>query len=249
MTSEMILPVGTSPVHVLRMALSLPPERFQNVILYVTERTEDYGRRIREILCSKGYQVEVIDSGSLGVSLKQKAGASGFSMIMGPGRKQDALHIWKSVVSDAEKIPQIWIHHNVITSKGKTKDGEYIKALPNDFLGVKKEKYCLSEIGSENACLVYDFDQSELEADDELQWDSRKCKFVLTVSPPSGAHTIQTKKGAQDWENQVLNKAKAIRESFGKHAVEIWHTPLPSKGWWLTTKQRLTDAGFRGANK
>ena len=249
MTSEMILPVGTSPVHVLRLALSLPPERFQNIILLVTERTADYGRRIHEILCSEGHQAEVIGGESLEGVLKQRTEVSDFSIIMGPGRKRDSLLMWKSVVRGAEKIPHIWVHHNVITSKGNTKDWEYIKALPNDFLGVKKEKHRLPEIGVENACLAYGFDQSKLEADDELEWDSRKCKFVLTVSPPSGAHTIHTKKGVQDWENLVLNKAKGIRKAFGMHAVEVWHTPLPSKGWWLTAKQRLTDAGFRGANK
>ena len=249
MINEMILPVGTSPVHVLRLALSLPPERFHNVVLIVTDKTADYGSRIHEVLCSEGHQAEVIHSGSLGACLKQKAEASDFSMIMGPGRKQDALHIWKSVVSDAKKIPQIWVHHNVITGKGKTKDREYIKALPNDFLGTKKEAFSLPDITAEAACLVYDFDRSKLEDEDELQWDSRKCKFVLTVSPPSGAHTIHTKKGVQDWQKLVLNKAKRIREAFGVHAVEIWHTPLPSKGWWLTAKERLADAGFRGANK
>ena len=247
MTNEMILPVGTTPVHPLRLALSLPPERFQNVILLVTDLTADYGCRIEEVLCSKGYQVEVVHSDSLADSLKDKAGASDFSIIMGPARKQEAMHIWKSVVRDAKRIPYIWVHHKVTTSKGKTIDAEYIKALPNEYLGVEKEVFPLPEIGAELACQIYDYDSSKLQADDELQWDSRKCMFVLTVGPPSGAHTIQTKKGVQDWEKLVLNKAEAIRKSFGKHAVEAWHTPLPSKGWWLTARQRLADAGFRGA--
>jgi len=249
MSNEMILPVGTSPVHVLRMALSLPSERFHNVILLVTEKTAEYGIRIHEVLCSERHQSEVIHSDSLGACLKQKDGVSDFSIIMGPGRKQDALHIWKSVVSGAKKIPQIWIHHNVITKKGKTRDREYIKALPNDFLGTKKELFLLPDVTAEAACLIYDFDQSELESDDELQWDSRKCKFVLTFSPPSGSQTIQHKKGVQDWQKLVLNKAQRIRKVFGMHAVEVWHTPLPSKGWWLTARERLADAGFRGANK
>lgn len=249
MTNEMILPVGQSPVHVLRMALSLPPERFHNAVLVVTDETADYGSRIHEVLCSEKHQAEVIHSGSLGACLKQKVEVSDFSIIIGPGRKQDALHLWKSVVRYAKRIPHIWVHHDVITSKGKTKDREYLKALPNNYLGTKKEAFSLPEIAAETACFIYDYDQSKLEADDELQWDRRKCKFVLTVSPPSGAHTIHTKKGVQDWENLVLNKAMRIRKRFGVHAMEIWHTPLPSKGWWLTTKQRLTDAGFRGANK
>lgn len=249
MSNEMILPVGTSPVHVLRMALSLPSKRFDNVILLVTDKTSEYGSRIHKVLLSENYQSEVIHCDSLEAFLKQKVGTSNFSIIMGPGRKQDALHLWKSVISGAKKIPQIWVHHNVITKKGNSRDGEYLKLLANDLHGTNSEAFKLPEISAETACIIYDFDRSILESEEELQWDIRKCKFVFTVSPPSGSQTIQTKNEYRNWEKIVLNKAKMVRETFGIHAVEMWHTPLPSKGWWLTGRERLADAGFRGANK
>ena len=261
----LIIPVGTSPVHVLRMILGLPKDRFDKIILRTTAATSEYGHRILEIVSSGGYEGNAVESTDLETYLESLGDDWELDLALGPGRKQDAMSIIRAIISATGGMPRFWIDFRERTNKGNAKQGEYIMNLRNSSDG-EDEGYLLPGINMEMACNIYNVDP-EIFDKPWLEWDSRSCKVLLSAEDPDRPtellEAIETQKSqrnskarktdkeiAREWESRWLGEASETREKFGLHAVIASHSRLPSvPGHWLSTKDRMKHHNFRGGSK
>jgi len=257
----LIIPVGTSPVHVLRVVLSLPKDRYEKIILRVTSTTSEYGRRILEFVSTEGYEANVVES----VDLESYLGSFGrdweFDLALGPGRKEDAMSILRATIGAIGVMPKFWIDFREKTGKGNAKQGEYFRKLRNS-TDVVDEVYLIPEISMEVACTIYDVDPKIFD-ESWLEWDSKSCKVILKAEDPDRpskildsidegkkSARIADKKIARDWESVWLERAGRVREMFGLHAVIASHSPLPKKPrHWMSTGARMKHHNFKGGHK
>jgi hypothetical protein len=261
----LIVAVGTSPVHVLRMILSLPPGRFDNIILRTTEITSEYGHRILDIVNSEGHEAEVVGSMELGGCLGALGDDWEFDLILGPGRKQDVMAILGSVIGATGEIPRFWVSFGERTKRGNAKQGEYTRLLrrsTND----PDESHALPNIDIDTACRLYDIDTTYFDKS-WLEWNPSTCQVLLKAEDPDRPtellEAIEAQKNkrnsraraadkeiAREWESRWLGEASETRGRFGLHAVIASHPQLPSApGHWLSTKDRMKHHNFRGGSK
>ena len=257
----LIIPVGTSPVHVLRVVLSLPKDRFEKIILRTTDATSEYGHRILEFVSAEGYEANVVESANLESYLESLGRDWEFNLALGPGRKQDAMAILGATIGAIGVIPEFWIDFREKTEKGNAKQGEYFRKLKN-FTDVVDDAYLIPEISMEVACTIYDVDPQIFD-ESWLEWDSKSCKVLLKAGNPDRPSKILEsmdegeksavrvdKKIARQWESVWLGEASRVRGIFGLHAVIASHSPLPKKpGHWMSTGARMKHHNFRGGHK
>ena len=258
---SLIIPVGTSPVHVLRMILGLPEDRFDNIILRITEITAEYGHKILEFVSSEGYEVNVVASTNLESYLGSLGDDWEFDLAIAPGRKQDSMSILRAVIGSTGVMPGIWIDFGKRTGRGNTKGGEYIRSLRNSTDG-EDDVYLLDEIPMEVACNIYNVNQ-EIFDESWLEWDPKSCKVLLKAGDPDRPTKLleaidggeksardADKKIARQWESEWLGEVSRVREIFGLHAVIASHSPLPTKPrHWMATGARMKHHNFRGGHK
>jgi len=257
----LIIPVGTSPVHVLRVVLSLPKDRFEKIILRTTDATSEYGHRILEFVSAEGYEANVVEHADLKSHLESLGGDWEFNLALGPGRKQDAMSILRATIGAIGMMPEFWIDFREKTGKGNAKQGEYVRKLRNS-TGVVDDAYLIPEISMEVACTIYDEDPQIFD-ESWLEWDSKSCKVLLKAGDPDRPSELLEaidegeksavrvdKKIARQWESEWLGRASRVRGIFGMHAVIASHSPLPKKpGHWMSTGARMKHHNFRGGHK
>ena len=268
---SLIIPVGTSPAHVLRMVLSSPKDRFDKIILRTTDATSEYGQRILKIVSSEGYEANVVKSTDLESYLEFLGGDWEFDLALGPGRKKDHLSIIRAAISATGCVPRICVRFvkksGGVTRRKKNLSEESFRILRKS-ADLTEESYPLPKICMAMACKIYNVDSDYFDKP-WLEWDPGTCKVLLNAEAPQRKdETIEALKDnrnhqkakredkvvARRWETQWRRRLDEQIENFGMHAVVANLPPDfpkadPSAGTpyhWDTTKTRMNMHHFKG---
>ncbi len=241
-----IIPVGMSPVHSLRLMKSLSDGGFDLMVLAVSEQTEKTGELVLELigdLKAKSEMIHYSDAKNLVLGCPE---IKKWNLFIGPGTRSMPVTLWGDLVNSLGESPTIWVDYRRKTKKGKGKpiEGERIVNLDN-----KDEFYKIQNIDEIDACAIYGINLEDFGDLGELTWNTTSSIFTYHVRVPKDAVGYSATK-ARKWEERVVKKVKILRDKIGRHALRITRSRVPSKPrYWIRVSERLEDFGIKGGVK
>lgn len=241
-----VIPVGMSPVHSLRLVKSLAAGDFDLVVLAVSNETQETGSSVMQVIGDSITETKLISFSNVKELVSKNPEIKKWNLFIGPGTRSMAITLWSDLVASIGEAPTIWIDYRRMTRKGKGKpiDGEKIINLDN-----KSESYNIQEIEEVDACGVYGINLEDFGNLGELTWDATYSMFHYHVEVPKDA-TVMSVTKSRKWEHQVVKKVKTLRDKIGRHALKITRSRVPSKPrHWIRVAERLEDYEISGGVK
>lgn len=241
-----LLPIGRSPIHCLRLARCFSKNGASLIVLAVTNETTKYGKIIQEIESSSGTEYIVSEYTRVQSIIESNSHTFEWNLIFGPGTRDMQISMWHDVISVTGKPPKHWVDHRKRSSAGM---GKNISAELLVNLSSKTESYELGLVSENDALKFSPIPLSRYNEIIELTWVKHRTLFHLHISLPSNANEM-VRKEARKWEESVYKLVNEVWDFFGKHAVYITRDPLPSSpAWWMNIGKRFRDFGVGGGSK
>lgn len=240
-----IIPVGMSPVHCLRLARKFIDLDFSLIVFVVTKETSDFADSIISIQsCSKEKFVSVFVE-EISDKIESNKEIDQWSVVFGPGTREMQIGAWHGVILATGSAPKNWIDHRRKSQAGlKNISPEMLVNLSDGY-----EEHELSQVSKEDALAVNSISTSSYDEIVGIKWVGNQSKFNLHISLPDGYEEMKVKK-IRAWEEEVYSRVVAAREIFGKHALIVTRDPFPSQPvWWSNVEKRMREYGIRGGSK
>jgi len=241
-----VVPVGMSPVHCLRILESLADRDFGMIILAVSDQTRTTGQAILDVFGDGDTETRLTRYDNIAKLVKRNLGIEQWNLLIGPGMRSMSITLWSEILNTTGNHPRIWADHRRMTKKGKGKPiaGEYIVNMAD-----RTERYKIVPIDEEYACAISGIGIEDLRKTEGLSWNPAYSKFEYRIKVPFDARGLSSS-AARAWEERVVSKVKDLRGQLGRHALEISREPVPSKPkFWLRIGERLDDLGIIGGSK
>lgn len=244
--SAVLLPIGRSPIHCLRLARCFSKNRVSLIILAVTKDTIGPGEIIRDMETGSGTEYVVCEYSDVKSEIRAKPGIVDWSVVFGPGTRDMQVSLWHDVISVTEKPPKHWVAHTRKAGGGR---GNNISPEMLINLSNKAESYELGQVSEDDAMKLTSISIETYSQIEGLSWINHQSKFSFHISLPENASELE-KDQARKWEEMVYHRVNEAWKIFGKHALKITRDPLPSSPkWWSNVGERFRDFGIGGGNK
>ena len=244
--SAVLLPIGRSPIHCLRLARCFSKNGVSLIILAVTEETAEFGKIIQEMESLSETEYIVSEYERARTVIESRSDDTEWNLVFGPGTRDMQVSMWHDVISVTGKPPKHWVDHRKRSSRGMGKNIS-VEQLVN--LSSKTESYELGLVPENEALRFSRMPLSRYNEIIELTWVEHRTLFKLHISLPSNANEM-TGKEARKWEESVYKLVNEVWNFFGRHAVHITRDQLPSSpAWWMNIGKRLRDFGIGGGSK
>ena len=241
-----IVPVGMSPVHSLRLVKSLAEGGFDLMVLAVSEQTQKTGSSVLELIDDLGAETKMIHYSDSKNLVLDNPEIKEWNLLIGPGTRSMPVTLWSDLIASVGEAPTIWVDYRRKTRKGKGKpiDGEKIFNLDN-----KNECYKIPEIEEVDARTILGINLEDFRELGELTWNAAYSMFQYHIKVPNNAAGMNAIK-ARKWEEKVVKKVKILRKKIGRHALKTTRSRVPSKPrHWIRVAERLEDFGITGGVK
>lgn len=241
-----VVPVGMSPVHSLRLVKSLAKCDFDLMVLAVSNETQETGSSVLQVVGDSITETKCISFSRVKGLVSKNPEIKKWNLFIGPGTRSMAITLWSDLVKSVGEAPTIWVDHRRKTKMGKGKpiDGENIINLDN-----RRESYKIKQIEEVDACAVYGINLEDFGDIGELAWNASYSMFHYNIEVPKDAAGMSVMK-ARKWEEKVVKKVKILREIIGRHALKISRSRVPSRPrHWIRVGERLEDFGITGGVK
>ena len=240
-----IIPVGMSPVHCLRLARKFIDLDFSLIVLVVTKETSDFADSIISI--QSGFEGKFVSVYVQDISdqIESRKDIHQWSVVFGPGTREMQISVWHDVILATGNSPKNWIDHRRKSQAGlKNISPEMLVNLSDGFKGHE-----LSQVTKEDALAVNSISTDTYDEIVGIRWIDNQSKFSLHISLPDGYEEIKRKK-IRAWEESVYSRVVSAREIFGKHALIVTRDTFPSQpAWWSNVEKRMREYGIRGGSK
>ena len=244
--SAVLLPIGTSPIHCLRLARCYSKNGASLIILAVTQKTADFGKIIQEMESLSETEYIVSEYERTQSIIESRSDDIEWNLVFGPGTRDMQVSMWHDVISVTGKPPKHWVAHTRKSGGGK---GNNISPEMLINLSNKAESYELGQVSEEDALKLIQISIETYNQIKGLSWIKNQSKFRLHISVPANASKLDKNK-ARKWEEDVYHRVKKAWKTFGRHAVKVTRDPFPSSpAWWSNIGERLRDFGIGGGSK
>ena len=240
-----IIPVGMSPVHCLRLARKFIELDFSLIVLVVTKETSDFADSIISIQSSFEGKFVSVYVQDISDQIESRKDIHQWSVVFGPGTREMQIGAWHDVILATGKSPRNWIDHRRKSQAGlKNISPEMLVNLSDGF-----KEHELSQVSIEDALAVNSIPTNTYDEIVGIRWIDNQSKFNLHISLPDGYEEIKRKK-IRAWEEDVYSRVVSAREIFGKHALIVTRDTFPSQpAWWSNVEKRMREYGIRGGSK
>lgn len=244
-SKAVIIPVGMSPVHCLRLARKFIDLDFSLIVLIVTEETADFAASITAIQSGSKEKFVSVFVEDLSVQIESSKEVDQWSVVFGPGTREMQIGAWYDVILATGSAPKNWIDHRRKSQAGlKNISPEMLVSLSDGF-----KEHELSQVSKEDALAVNSIPKNTYDEIVGIRWIDNQSKFNLHISLPDGYEEIKRKK-IRAWEEDVYSRVVSAREIFGKHALIVTRDTFPSQpAWWSNVEKRMREYGIRGGSK
>ena len=244
--SAVLLPIGRSPIHCLRLARCFSKNGVSLIILAVTEETAEFGKIIQEMESLSETEYIVSEYERARTVIESRSDDTEWNLVFGPGTRDMQVSMWHDVISVTGKPPKHWVAHTRKSGGGK---GNNISPEMLINLSNKAESYELGQVSEEDALKITPISIETYNQIKGLSWIRNQSKYHLHISLPANAGEMKRKE-AREWEEDVYHRVKKAWNTFGRHALKITRDPLPSlPAWWSNIGERLRDFGIGGGSK
>lgn len=246
MLNAVLLPIGRSPIHCLRIARCFSKNGTSLIILAVTKETKEFGKTIQEIESGSESEYLVSEYTNACSVIKSRTEVREWNLVFGPGTRDMQVGMWHDVISVTGNPPKHWVDHRRKSSGGQ---GGNISSELLINLSNRSESYELDQASEEDALKLTPISIERYSQIKGLAWLKNQSKFHLHISLPANASEMKRKE-ARKWEENVYHRVKKAWNTFGRHALKITRDPLPSlPAWWSNIGERLRDFGIGGGSK
>lgn len=244
--SAVLLPIGMSPIHCLRLARCFSKNGASLIILAVTKETTEFGEIIQEIESASETEYIVYEYTSVQSVIRSRPDEIEWNLVFGPGTRDMQVSMWHDVISVTGIPPKHWVDHRRKAGSGK---GNNISRELLINLSNRTESYELGQVSEEDALKLSPISIETYSQIKGLSWLVHQSKFHFHISLPANASEMKRKE-AREWEEDVYHRVNKAWNTFGRHAVKITRDPLPSlPAWWSNIGERLRDFGIGGGSK
>jgi len=241
-----LLPIGRSPIHCLRLARCYSKNGFSLIVLAVTKETTEFGKIIQEIESTSETEYIVCEFERAQSVVESSSVTFEWNLLFGPGTRDMQVSMWHDVISVTGKPPKHWVEHTRKAGGGK---GNNISREMLINLSNRTESYELGQVSEEDALKLTPISIERYSQIKGLSWIRNQSKYHLHISLPANAGEMKRKE-AREWEEDVYHRVKKAWNTFGRHALKITRDPLPSSpAWWSNIGERLRDFGIGGGSK
>ena len=244
-TEAVIIPVGMSPVHCLRLARKFIELDFSLIVLVVTKETSGFADSITLLQSDSKEKFVSVFVEEISDKIESNKEIDRWSVVFGPGTREMQIGAWHDVILTTGKSPRNWIDHRRKSQAGlKNISPEMLVSLSDGF-----REHELSQVSKEDALAVNSIPTNTYDEIVGIRWIDNQSKFNLHISLPDGYEEIKRKK-IRAWEEDVYSRVVSAREIFGKHALIVTRDTFPSQpAWWSNVEKRMREYGIRGGSK
>ena len=244
-SKAVIIPVGMSPVHCLRLSRKFIDLEFSLIVFVVTKETAGFAASITSIQSGSKEKFVSVFAEDISDQIESRKEVDQWSVVFGPGTREMQISAWHDVILATGSAPKNWIDHRRKSQAGlKNISPEMLVNLSDGF-----KEHELSQVTKEDALAVNSISTSAYDKIVGVRWVGNQSKFNLHISLPDGYEEIKRKK-IRAWEEDVYSRVVSAREIFGKHALIVTRDTFPSQpAWWSNVEKRMRDYGIRGGSK
>ena len=189
-SKAVIIPVGMSPVHCLRLARKFLDLDFSLIILVVTEETAGFAASITSIQSGSKEKFVSVFVEDISDKIESRKEIDQWSVVFGPGTREMQISAWHDVILATGSAPKNWIDHRRKSQAGlKNISPEMLVNLSDGF-----KEHELSQVTKEDALAVISISTSAYNKIVGVKWVGNQSKFNLHISLPDGYEEIKRRK-------------------------------------------------------